>query len=101
MQRTGSPITDQVSRAIERRVDVLEMVPIVAGRIVEVTLRDGDWTRVTHGLGRRWRGYLEAGMTNDAGAGYIYARRTPGDDEHIELFANYATTDPQLLLWVF
>ncbi len=98
MRRDPSPI---VTRQLKQQADTVETVPLVSGVHVNVTLTQGSWVRIKHGLGRKWEGYIVVGRFNASGPGYEYTREAHDMDKFLDLLAEGYTANPVLRLWIY
>jgi len=97
---TGNADLDNNTAELDDRLKVLEGIALLRGRhIADVALPNAVQTKVRHQLGRTPFGYLTAGMTGAAAAGYINVIRR--DNEILTLEANGFGATIVLAMWVY
>lgn len=72
--------------------------PIVAGKLVTVTLDSTKTTNVAHGLGRRYQGWLLVDIT---AAGDVYRDGTANVDTATYVPLKVSAGTPTVTLWIF
>jgi len=99
-RQTGNPDVDANVVDLDDRLKQLEANALLRGRfIADVSLAAGVATAVRHHLGRKPLGYLPAGMTGAAAAGYINV--TSKDTDFLTLTATGYGATIVLSMWVF
>jgi hypothetical protein len=97
------PLSQQMGPVVDRFNEITD-VPILQGRLLEdVSVKEGNITRVKHGLGRKLRGWIVVRRNTTVGIFSDQQVDNKKEDEELWLIltTGTATATYMVSLWVF